>query len=95
MKKGFYRFLLTLFGWKIEGKKPTDIKKYIIVVAPHTSNYDFFLGVATRAITGLNSYYLAKKELFAIPVLGWMFKAIGGIPVDRSKKSNMVDQVTT
>lgn len=93
MKKGFYRFLFRLFGWKIKGNKPTKIKKYIIVVAPHTSNLDFFLGVATRAITGLKSYYLAKKELFTFPVFGGIFKALGGIPVDRSKKSKMVDQV--
>jgi len=93
MKRGFYLFIFNLIGWKVIGEKPSGIKKFIIVVAPHTSNFDFLLGVAARAISRLRSAYLAKKELFSIPLIGWVFKALGGIPVDRSKKTNLVDQV--
>lgn len=82
-----------LFGWKVVGEKPSDIKKYIIVVAPHTSNVDFLVGVAARSISKLKSAYLGKKELFDLPLVGWFFKALGGIPVDRSKNTNLVDQV--
>ena len=93
MKKRIYQFIFKLFGWKVIGSKPANHKKFIIVVAPHTSNYDFLVGVAARAIMKLNSAYLGKKELFDLPLIGWFFKAVGGIPVDRSKKTNMVDQV--
>ncbi|MEL7146093.1 MAG: 1-acyl-sn-glycerol-3-phosphate acyltransferase [Bacteroidota bacterium] len=93
MMKSIYNFLFKIFGWKVVGTKPSQYKKFIIVVAPHTSNVDFLLGVAARGITELNSAYLGKKELFDLPLIGWFFKAMGGIPVDRSKKTNLVDQV--
>lgn len=93
MIRFFFRLVFWLFGWKVIGEKPSNIKKYIIVVAPHTSNIDFLIGVAARSISKLKSAYLAKKELFDLPLIGWFFKATGGIPVDRSKKTNMVDQV--
>lgn len=92
IRKIFFQFWFRLFGWKIEGNKP-DLDKYVIVVAPHTSNYDFFVGLAARHIVGLNSHFLAKKSLFDAPVFGWFMRAIGGHPVDRSRKLNMVDQV--
>ncbi|MFT6881918.1 MAG: 1-acyl-sn-glycerol-3-phosphate acyltransferase [Marinoscillum sp.] len=91
MKK-FYRFCFWIFGWKLIGGKP-DLKKYIVILAPHTSNYDFFVGVAARSLSGLNSYFLAKNVLFKIPIVGWLMKAIGGVPVDRSKNTKLVDQV--
>jgi len=93
MKKWFFTLVFRLFGWKVVGEKPKGVKKYLIVIAPHTSNVDFLLGVAARAISGVKSYYLAKKELFNLPLIGWFFKAIGGIAVDRSKNTNLVDQV--
>ena len=85
---GFYR----LFGWKIDGKIP-DLKKYVIIVAPHTSNWDFFVGWGARNVLGFRPNFLAKKSLFKIPLIGWFLKFIGGVPVDRSRKTNMVDQV--
>lgn len=91
MKK-LYTFCFKLFGWKLIGKKP-DLKKYIIIVAPHTSNWDFFVGLAARSMADIKSVYLAKKSLFVIPVVGWFMKKVGGHPVDRSKRTNLVDQV--
>lgn len=93
MKKWFFALVFQIFGWKVLGKKPHGVKKFIIVIAPHTSNIDFLIGVAARAISEVNSSYLGKKELFDIPLIGWFFKAMGGIPVDRSKNTNLVDQV--
>lgn len=93
MIRGFFLLIFRIFGWKVVGTTPEQHKKYIIVVAPHTSNVDFLIGVAARSIARINSAYLGKKELFDLPLIGWFFKAVGGIPVDRTKKTNLVDQV--
>jgi 1-acyl-sn-glycerol-3-phosphate acyltransferase len=83
-----------LNGWKIKGSIPESVKQYVLVVAPHTSNIDFFVGVAARKLLKINVKYLAKKELFKFPFKG-MFLGLGGYPVDRSKKNSLVDQVVT
>lgn len=79
-------------GWKIVGNLPSDEKKYIIIVAPHTTNWDFIIGVLVRGIMGFDSKFLGKKSLFK-PPFGWFFRSMGGYPVDRSKSTNLVDQV--
>lgn len=85
--------LYKLAGWKVQGHKPHHLKKYVVIVAPHTSNWDFFVGWAARNVIGFRPNFLAKDSLFKIPFLGFFFRFIGGVPVDRSKKTNMVDQV--
>lgn len=85
-------FFMTIGGWKIEGDVPRTLNKYIIAVAPHTSNWDFLIGLAVRSIKGFKSNFLGKKELFQ-PPFGWLFKKLGGYPVDRKKQTNLVDQV--
>lgn len=85
------RFILKLFGWKIVGRLPVD-KKYLVVVAPHTSNWDFLIGLFARFSLGVKINFLAKSQLFFFP-LGTLLKALGGTPVDRSKKNKTVDQV--
>ncbi|TAH39100.1 MAG: acyltransferase [Bacteroidetes bacterium] len=87
-----FKTVFKILGWKISGDVPRNINKYIIIVAPHTSNWDFPIGVAVRSIMRFKSNFLGKKELFESP-LGWLFKKLGGFPVDRSKSSNMVDEV--
>ena len=79
-------------GWKIEGDVPRNISKYIIIVAPHSSNWDFLVGLAVRSINQFQCNFLGKKELFA-PPFGWLFKKLGGRAVDRSKSENLVEQV--
>lgn len=79
-------------GWKIKGSFPPEIRQYVLVVAPHTSNIDFFVGVAARKILGINVKYLAKSELFKFPIRNLLLN-LGGYPVDRSKKNSLVDQV--
>ncbi len=81
----------TILGWSIIGTKPSH-KKFVMVVAPHTSNWDFMIGHWARSTMRLNAWYIAKKELFIWP-LGYLFKALGGFPVDRKKKTNLVDQI--
>lgn len=83
------RWLLNISGWQIEGQLP-DCAKYIVIVAPHTSNWDFIVGVLARGALGTRIHFLGKHQLF-IPPWGWFFRAIGGSPVDRRKNNNLVD----
>lgn len=85
------RFILRVLGWKIVGELPQD-KKYIVIVAPHTSNWDFVIGLCARFAIGVKINFLAKNQLFFFP-LGTLLRAVGGSPVDRSKQGNTVDQV--
>lgn len=84
-----------LAGWKVDGSKP-DLKKYVIIVAPHTSNWDFFIGWTARNLIGFRPNFLGKKELFKIPIIGWFLSSIGGVAVDRKNKrksTQLVQQV--
>ena len=66
-----------VFGWKIVGNKnfsKDTIKKAIIIAAPHTSFYDFFVGICLRKIANVKTNFIGKKELFKWP-LGWYFKS--------------------
>jgi 1-acyl-sn-glycerol-3-phosphate acyltransferase len=83
-------WLLKIFGWKIDDHAPEGVKKCVIVVGPHTSNWDFVLGRLAFVHFGIKGKYLIKKELFFFP-LGLILKAIGGIPVDRKKNNNMTE----
>lgn len=80
-----------LLGWKLVGALPT-LKKYVIIVVPHTSWHDFYIGVLVRGISGLEINFVGKKELFDSP-FGWYFKWMGGAPVDRGTRSNTVDAI--
>ncbi len=91
MKK-IFRFIFSIFGWRIIGDIPRDIKKYVIIAAPHTTNWDFIIGLMSRLSLGFKSKFLGKKSLFRKP-LGWLFKWFGGVPVDRSQRENVVEQV--
>jgi 1-acyl-sn-glycerol-3-phosphate acyltransferase len=77
-------------GWRVDGTLP-DLSKYIIIGAPHTSNWDFilFLGIVFRL--KINVSYMGKVELFRSPI-GRFFYYCGGIPVDRSKSTGLVEQ---
>lgn len=82
-----------LNAWTFEGNSPKDLKKFIIIVMPHTANADFFLGVMVRSVLQLNqTKYLGKSQLFK-PPFGFIFRWLGGYPVDRSKNNNLVDSV--
>lgn len=85
-----------LGGWKLAGKIPDDLQKMILVVAPHTSWRDFFVGLqARRELNIKHAHFLAKKELFDGPMGKWFIK-LGGIPVDRfGKKGKRLGVVKT
>lgn len=82
-----------IFGWSIKGNFPGDLKKYVVAVGPHTSNWDFLVGLAARSILRMkDTKFLGKDALFR-PPYGWLFRALGGYPVDRTHKHDMVEQV--
>ena len=84
--------ILKMIGWKIIGQLPNE-KKVIIIGAPHTSNWDFIIAMASMLSVGLRFSYMMKKEAFVWP-LGWLWKKLGGIPIDRSKKNDVTTQMT-
>ena len=90
--KTFFRWFSILFlkiaGWRIEGRLP-DIPKFVLVGAPHTSNWDFPYGLFIIFVFKTKIFWLGKDSLFRMP-LKWLFQWLGGIPVDRSKSSNIV-----
>jgi 1-acyl-sn-glycerol-3-phosphate acyltransferase len=93
MKKIVYQFLFfKLMGWKIVGGIDPNLKKCVMMVMPHTSAHDFYLGIFTRGITGLEMNWVGKKELFRFP-LGIYFRYMGGEPLDRSGGLNKVDSI--
>lgn len=81
--------LLKLLGWKIINGFPKDLNKYLVIAGPHTSNWDFPLGILTRYADGVKVNFIGKKSLFK-PPFGFLFRALGGTPVDRSKSKNTV-----
>jgi 1-acyl-sn-glycerol-3-phosphate acyltransferase len=92
--KGLNGKIFSMLGWRISGVAPTDIKKYILVVAPHTSNWDFFIGLGARSVLKFNPQYVAKKELFVWP-FGWLFRRLGGYPVSRNSRTHFVDHMVS
>ena len=90
--QSFFRFLLyRLMGWSVELCEPLPAK-YIIALAPHTSNWDFVMGQLFSRAEGFRCQFLMKKEWFRGP-LGRYFRHVGGIPVERSRHTSMTDQL--
>ena len=82
---------MRLLGWRVEGTLP-DLPKYVLIGAPHTSNWDFVLFLGLIFYLRANANYMAKASLFNFPI-GWFFRYCGGIPVDRKKSTGLVDQM--
>ena len=83
--------ILKLFGWNTVVTVP-DYPKCIICVAPHTSNWDFVLGKLAYTSIGRKSGFLMKEAWFFFP-LGYIFRALGGIPVPRKKGSDLAEAI--
>ena len=83
--------ILTLFGWRML-YRPLPGPRGICVIYPHTSNWDFIIGILGKWALNLPFRWLAKDSLFRIPVLGRWFTAMGGDPVDRSAKTGMIQR---
>ncbi len=83
-------FVYRCFGWRTEGSKP-ELSQYVVIAAPHTSNWDFLYTVCLAFIYRLKPQMMMKAEWFFWP-LGPIFKWLGAIPVDRSRSNNVVAQ---
>jgi 1-acyl-sn-glycerol-3-phosphate acyltransferase len=89
--KSISRFILKLIGWKITGETHLPDKS-VICVAPHTSNWDLLLGLIVYKAMGRTASFLIKKEWFFFP-MNLIFRGLGGIPVDRSRKTSLTEQM--
>jgi 1-acyl-sn-glycerol-3-phosphate acyltransferase len=92
MIKALSKFILKkIICWKVIGSLPSN-EKYVIAVVPHSSYFDLIIAVLIRTYSDLKIKFIGKKELFN-PITSFFFKFLGGIPVDRSKNTNLVDEV--
>ena len=89
LAKLIFRYLLR---WKIVGQFSKDVKKTVVIVAPHTSWHDFYIGALARKILIVPIHFVAKKELFD-SAFGWYFRWMDGSPINRSSSQNKVDQI--
>jgi 1-acyl-sn-glycerol-3-phosphate acyltransferase len=91
---GMYKFIFyKLLGWKIQNSfKKEKIRKSFIIVVPHTSWHDFYIGVFVRKLLNTQINFVGKKELFVWP-LGYYFRWMGGAPLNRSKNQNKVESI--
>ncbi len=78
--------IFKLFGWKVTHYLPDGIKKCVIIVAPHTSNWDFIFGMATVKLMKLQQKFVIKKEWIKFPFKR-LFLSLGALPIDRNKKN--------
>ncbi len=84
--------LLKILGWKVESKPP-EVPKYVVIVAPHTSNWDFPMALFISWVYRMKGAWLGKAEIFRWPFpLNWFFRKMGGIPVYRDSNQGLVEQ---
>ena len=91
MKRAVSASILKGLGWKVKVSVP-DFPKCVICVAPHTSNWDFFIGKLAYLSIGRYAGFMMKKEWF-FPPLGALLKSMGGVPISREKHTDLVAQL--
>ena len=87
------KIILKIIRWRVDGSLPVDQKKYVLIVAPHTSNWDFFLFVLTVSVLRLQPSVLIKDTIFIGP-LGWFLRYCGAIPVNRRQAGSLVTYIS-
>jgi 1-acyl-sn-glycerol-3-phosphate acyltransferase len=85
------RCFLTLTGWQAEGAKPLE-RRFVLIAAPHTSNWDLAYLLALAVIFEVKISWMGKHALFR-PPLGWLMRRVGGIPIVRHRRGDMVSQM--
>ena len=88
----FSQFILKMLGWTVQFQGLPGTHG-ILVVYPHTSNVDFFIGILTKWAMGVQVYYLAKDSLFKISLVGWWLRYLGGRPVIRTSPQGYVSEL--
>ncbi len=91
MKQFISAQILKACGWQLDRRLPAE-KKYIIIGAPHTSNWDFPLAILALYALGLRFSWVGKHTLFRFP-FGYVFRALGGIPVDRHIRQSFITKM--
>ncbi len=92
MKQLLKFLLIRVFGWEIKGSIPPDVKKAVIIVAPHTSLLDFVVGRIAFWQLNVDVKFMIKSEAFKWP-WGYFLKKLGGIPVKRGRPSYLLLQI--
>ena len=87
----FSRIIMRILGWRVDGTLP-DLPKFVLIGAPHTSNWDFVLFLGLIFYLRADARYMAKAEIFIFPI-GLFFRYCGGYPVDRKKSTGLVEQM--
>ena len=90
MWKAIAHLYLRVFGgWQPEGERPTE-ERFVLIAAPHTSNWDLPHLIAFALVCDVKIAWMGKRQIFT-PPFGWFFRRLGGIPVIRERRTNMVD----
>lgn len=87
--KAISRFVLRLRGWKVEGEIPDGLSQCVLIAAPHTTNWDMPFSLMIAFVLDTPLYWVGKSSIFKFP-FGGLMRWMGGIPVDRSRSTNMV-----
>ena len=85
------RLILKSLGWNVNHSFP-EVRKCVVIAAPHTSNWDFVLGIVAAKAIKLEPSWIGKHTLFRWP-FAWLFRAMGGIPVRRGEGRNYIEQI--
>lgn len=91
LTRGLATLAMKLAGWRFAGEPIPGIRRFVLIVAPHTSNWDFLVGVMAMYALGIRGTFLGKDTLFRFP-LGVVMRFLGGVPVDRSSAHDLVTQ---
>lgn len=86
------RCVLRLGGWRLVGPIP-DLKRVLVIVAPHSSYWDAVWGLAAKVALGVRVSFMVKKEACIGP-LGWLLRRLGGVPIDRGSPGRVVREVS-
>lgn len=92
MKRGFLRWF-ERNGWSVAGHLPLP-EKAVVMGAPHTSNWDFLVFVGAMEELGVEGRYIGKSSLFKFGPMARFMRGLGGIPVERTKRNDLVAQVS-
>ncbi len=92
MVEALLKWFYKLRGWRTGNNLPPEIKKCVMILAPHTSSWDFIYGAGAKLLLNLDVKYLMKKEVFKGPLKN-TFLRLGGVPVDRSKNLGLTQMM--